>query len=192
MLKTNISIRAKGFDWEWAHHPWSKDGRNYTVKELAKHLRKIITKEKNLEIPTEPKTKLPQRHTLGVLGTPTDFVKTLDEKYLSEDIRQGKIDNESGKKSIYARMQPFEQTNISDLLNRRIDVQFALKVEGKPVMKWCQGEVVGDWREKEANSCCPFGIQPQILLALRKQVIASKFSCQANGIRILAALGAWM
>ena len=73
------------------------------MKELAKHLRKIITKEKNLEIPTEPKTKLPQRHTLGVLGTPTDFARTLDEKYLSdegvfkkkaEDICQGKIDKE--------------------------------------------------------------------------------------------------
>ena len=41
-LKENIMIRVKGFGWEWCRHQWSKDGRKYTVEELANHLRHII------------------------------------------------------------------------------------------------------------------------------------------------------
>jgi hypothetical protein len=46
-LKENIMIRVKGFNWEWCRHAWSKDGRKYSVKELANHLRWIIKEEKN-------------------------------------------------------------------------------------------------------------------------------------------------
>jgi len=47
-------IRVKGFSWDWCKHPWSKDGRKYTIKELADHLRWIITEEKKHSIPDEP------------------------------------------------------------------------------------------------------------------------------------------
>jgi hypothetical protein len=52
-VKENIMIRVKGFGWEWCKHAWSKDGRKYTVFELAKHLQMIIKKEKSLEVPNE-------------------------------------------------------------------------------------------------------------------------------------------
>jgi len=38
-LKENIMIRVKVMSWEWCRHAWSKDGRKYSVKELAQHLR---------------------------------------------------------------------------------------------------------------------------------------------------------
>jgi hypothetical protein len=58
-LKENIMIRVKGFGWEWCRHQWSKDGRKYTVEELANHLRRIIKEEKNHEIPIEPVPNVP-------------------------------------------------------------------------------------------------------------------------------------
>jgi hypothetical protein len=68
-VKENIMIRVKGFvGWEWCRHAWSKDGRKYTVFELAKHLQMIIKKEKQLMIPSEPPINLPQRMDLPVLG----------------------------------------------------------------------------------------------------------------------------
>ena len=36
-LKENIMIRVKGLSWEWCHHAWSKDGKKYSVQELARH-----------------------------------------------------------------------------------------------------------------------------------------------------------
>ena len=152
-LKLNIKMRFEGFGWEWSHHPWSKDGRRYSVNELAKHLRWVIKKEikDDIEIPSEPRPKIPQRTKLGVLGTPTDFVKTLDAKYLSnegefkrkaERIRQQREINETGKTSIYARMQPFTRPALADLVGRRIDVNYKLSVHGEPVFRWCQGEVL--------------------------------------------------
>ena len=108
-------------------------------------------RKKGVVIPTEAKAKIPQRQKLGVLGTPTAFVKSLDEKYLSDEgefrrkaevIRQEKVNNDDGKKSIYARMQPFNRPDLCDLLNQRIDVLYKLDVNGEPVLRWCQGEVV--------------------------------------------------
>ena len=75
-LKTNILIRVKGFGWEWCHHAWSKNGRVYTINELAKHVEMIIREEKNrkLKIPNKPKPNVPKRKKTGFLETPVDKV----------------------------------------------------------------------------------------------------------------------
>jgi hypothetical protein len=83
-LKENILIRVKGCGWEWAKHQWSKNGRKYTVKELADHLRFIIQKEKRYDIPLEPPFDIPQRVSLPVLGTQTSNVALLDGKYVAD------------------------------------------------------------------------------------------------------------
>jgi len=44
-ITSDVMIRVKGFSWDWCKHPWSKDGRKYTIKELADHLWWIITEE---------------------------------------------------------------------------------------------------------------------------------------------------
>ena len=86
---------------------------------------------------------------MGSLGIDIDFIRELDERKLedkgefkknAERKRQGREDQ--GGKSLYSRMQPFERPNIEDLLERRIDVQYMCDVDGKPTLRWCQGEVV--------------------------------------------------
>ena len=81
-LKTNITMRVKGFSWEWCRHAWSKNGRQYTVKELTEHLDCIIceTKKRTLSVLTKSKPNVPTRVAMGILGTQTDDVDTLDKK----------------------------------------------------------------------------------------------------------------
>ncbi|KAL7552655.1 hypothetical protein ACHAWF_015887 [Thalassiosira exigua] len=154
-IKTNIMIRVKGFGWEWCAHAWSKNGRKYTVTELANHLRTCIRKEsqkikKGLVIPTEPMPKMPSRRPTGTLGTDIDFIAELDAKYLADEsefkkkaerIRQKR--ETDGNESIYSRMQPFHRPELADLLDKRIDVyyEFDLLGGGKD-MRWCQGKVI--------------------------------------------------
>ncbi len=77
-VKENIMIWVKGFGWDWCKHAWAKDGRKYTVFELAKHLQMIIKKEKQLGIPSKPPINMPQQMDLPVLGTLTSMA-SLDE-----------------------------------------------------------------------------------------------------------------
>ncbi len=84
-LKENIMIRVKGFNWEWCQHAWSKDGRKYSVKELANHLRWIIKEEKKHDKPTGPDINVPERTNLPILETQTCDVATLNEKYLADE-----------------------------------------------------------------------------------------------------------
>ena len=162
-LKQNILMRSQGFGWEWAHHAWSKDGRDYTVKELADWLRKIIRKQKrlNLVAPTEPATiNIPGRIALPIMGTQTEDVADLDARYMenTEEFKRnaGKLAREremSGETSIYSRMQPFYRPNLIDLMNRRIDVltEFKVKENGKwvPRLRWCQGEVIEVYEDRQ-------------------------------------------
>ena len=151
-LKTNITIRIKGFGWEWAHHAWSKNGKVYTVEKLTKHLEWIITEEnkKNLKVPTRPKPKVPQRAVTGMLGTPTEDVATLDSKYMKgmgdfrDKASQMKQRREvTGDDSIYSRLQPFDKPEIESLIEKRIDYLFMFdKGASKEELCWCQGEVI--------------------------------------------------
>ena len=156
-LKENIMIRLKEFSWDWCKHPWSKDGRKYTIKELADHLRWIITEEKKHSIPDEPSLNVPQQINLPVLGTQTEEVLELDRKYLAnEDAfkkKARKLRNErelKGEGSIYSSMQPFVRPEISDLMNERIDVLSEFKMLGKEEseLRWCQEEVVHVYKEQ--------------------------------------------
>ena len=129
-MKMNISIRVKGFGWEWCRHPWAKNGRKFSVSELAKHLRWIITNENNnkkIQIPSEPPVNLPKRKYVGALGTDIDFIRDLDEKYLAQEggfkkkagqMRQQK--ESSGGASLYLKMQPYKRPSLEDLIGRRI------------------------------------------------------------------------
>ena len=150
-LKENIMIRVKGFGWEWCRHQWSKDGRKYTVEELANYLRRIIKEEKNHEIPIEPVPNVPQRVNLPILGTQTECAKELDRKYMTDDDKfkrsARKIQKRretKGEGSIYASMQPFARPALCDLVNERIDYLSAFQIAGQrePELRWCQGGVI--------------------------------------------------
>ena len=162
-LKENIMIRVKGFSWDWCKHPWSKDGRKYTIKELADHLRWIIKEEKKHSIPDEPLPNVPQQISLPVLGTQTEDILELDRKYLANEDefkeKARKLRNErelKGEGSMYSSMQPFVRPEISDLMNERIDVLSEFKMLGKEEreLRWCQGEVVHVYEEQRVPMVC--------------------------------------
>ena len=157
-LKTNISIRVKGFNWEWCHHAWSKNGVEYSVKVLANHLRMIIRKEKTgkYKIPTEAIPNVPQRYATGKLGTQTDFVKDLDVKYTGDEEKfkekaraERKRRERVGDASMYSRLQPFYRPELCDLYGKRIDYLASFKIEGaEDELRWCQGEVTKVYDDK--------------------------------------------
>ncbi len=118
-IKENIQMCVKGLGWEWCKHSWFKDGRKYTMYELAKHLQMIITKEKSFVVPNKPLLIAPMRVSLQVLGTQSSQVATLDEKYLSNesDIRQEaeqtlrEFENR-GEGSMHSQLQPFSHPDL--------------------------------------------------------------------------------
>ena len=70
-VKEQVLIIYLGLGLEEAHHPWSKDGHEYTGVELLKHFVKVylpLTKTKKLpkEAPVEH-PRLPEFATLGML-----------------------------------------------------------------------------------------------------------------------------
>ena len=152
-LKENIMIRVKGLGWDWCKHAWSKNGRQYSIKELADHLRWIIKEERkrHIVIPSEPPVNVPKRMDLPVLGTEIDDIADLDKKYLANEeqfrlnadrIRRAR--EARGEGSMYSLLQPFSRPNVNELLGRRIDVLYSctLPGDGGNVLRWCQGEVI--------------------------------------------------
>jgi len=59
-LKNNIYIRTKGFGWTEFHITIIHNHQPRYIRELSDHLRMIIRKEKNMEIPDKPPVDLPQ------------------------------------------------------------------------------------------------------------------------------------
>ena len=157
-LKENITIYVKGFGWDEYKHAWSKNGRKYTVKELAAHLKFIIkdVKTKRLEIPKEPKVEIPQRVSTAILGTMNNATKSLDEKYFDNedkfkaDCVKLRSEREArGEGSIYAEMQPFVRPTLPELVGKRIDFYEALDIPDTTEKSgyrrecyWHQGEVL--------------------------------------------------
>jgi hypothetical protein len=84
-LKNNIYIRTKGFGWMDFHITMIHNRQNRSTRELADHLRMIIRREQNIEIPDKPPVDLPQRCPLPILGTLTDEVRQLDMKYFDSE-----------------------------------------------------------------------------------------------------------
>ena len=149
-VKENITIRVRGFGWDWCKHAWSKDNRKYTVYELAQHLRHIIKEEKKLVIPLEAIFNVPQRKELGVLGTQSSLVAELDKKFAAQEgefksiAEKTRRQRESkGQGDMYSQLQPFSRPELSDLVGRRIDVLSAFELDdGSSTLRWCQGEVL--------------------------------------------------
>jgi hypothetical protein len=151
-LKENILIRVKGMSWEWCRHAWSKDGKKYSVKELAQHLRWIIKEEKKYDVPSGPSINVPTRTHLQTLGTQTCDVAALDHRYLSDENKfkqraeKARRERESkGEGSMYSQLQPFSRPELTELIGKRIDVLCSFDInirKGSKELRWCQGEVL--------------------------------------------------
>jgi hypothetical protein len=151
-LKENITIRVKRLSWEWCRHAWSKDGRKYSVQELALHLRWIIREEKKHDIPPGPSINVPTRTHLPILGTQTCDVAALDHRYLSNENKfkqraeKARRERETrGEGSMYSQLQPFSRPELTELIGKCIDVLCSFDIDirnGTKELRWCQGEVM--------------------------------------------------
>ena len=152
-IKTNITIRVKGFGWEWCRHAWSQDGHEFTVEELAKHLEWIVCKEKKrkLIIPDKETPNIPQRIEIGQVGTSTDELSSLNIYYFEgmdgfekrARIMQRRREV-TGVSSIYSRLQPFDCPEVDSLLGKNIDYLFGFGTANEMDYQliWCQEEVI--------------------------------------------------
>ena len=151
-LNENIMIRVKGLSWEWCHHAWSKDGKEYSVQELAWHLRWIIKEENKYDVPPGPNINVPMRIHLPTLGTQTCDIGALDRRYLSNknELKQKaekacREQESKGEGSTFSQLQPFSWPELTELISKRIDVLCSFDIDirkGTKEVRWCQGEVL--------------------------------------------------
>ena len=104
-------------------------------------MREEKKKKHQNSISKEPVPKVPERQKTGVLGTQTNYSKSLDEKYLADTDAFKKnaltINNKreaKGEGSIYSVLQPRRRPALSKLLGERIDVLY-LFTQGKAKKK---------------------------------------------------------
>ena len=147
-MKEQIRIRVLGLGWEDLHHPWSKNGKQFSFEELAAHLKnKIIPEESKRDIPSKPPVKSLDRKELPVLGTQSADVIKLNvisgekEKELRETAEKIRDERElEGIGDRYEEMQGrFPPKVDEELLNRRIEI-CALRGE---MNHWHSGTVIG-------------------------------------------------
>ena len=154
-VKENISIRVVGFGWQQFHHQWSKNGVDYTIDELAKHLKHIICEEKKLGIPVKPPIEMPLLREMPKLGQLTADAKALHEKLESESQdfvvatrdRRRELESE-GMGDRHQEFQPHMMPDLYTLARKKKRIDMYCKYDtiqqdgtGETVMRWCQGEV---------------------------------------------------
>ena len=87
-LRRNIQIRTIGFGGEFQEKyeiTWSQNGKMRSVKELSDHLRRIVRRNKNMEIPEKPPASVPERREMPILGNSLSAeVRELDTKYFNQ------------------------------------------------------------------------------------------------------------
>ena len=130
-IKEQIRMRELGLGWVEARHAWSKNGRAYTVDELATHLKEVILPEEvNRNIPSEPPVQTLERKVLPVLGTLSANVAKLDvasgekEQEMREAAVRMRDERElEGVGDRYEQMQPTIPPVLDEsLLNRRLEI----------------------------------------------------------------------
>ena len=152
-LKEQIRMRVLGLGWEDLHHPWSKDGKEFSVDDLASHLKdKIIPKEGRETIPEQPPVKTLQRKALPILGTLSPDVAKLDSMTAEKEKEiRGKAEKLRDERELcgigdrWLEMQPRLPPPLDEtLLNRRIEICLS---HGEDLL-WHSGEVVAIMNKK--------------------------------------------
>ena len=152
-LKDNIQIRYKGFGWEEWKTAWSSGGVQFSVQELAKILKELITAEKKRKrsVPEQPPVPVPQRKDTPVLGTATSQRDRLDdvaqekEDELDATARKEWKERElKGVGSVQQNRQPLYAPEINTaFVGKRIEYLCDIEdIDGNPLgLHWCSGTV---------------------------------------------------
>jgi hypothetical protein len=77
-----------GLGWEEAHHPWSKNKRQFTASELLNHLCEVVIPLQDVkESPSDAPFKLPTRPDSYTLGTKSAGLLEFDDAVLAKEER---------------------------------------------------------------------------------------------------------
>ena len=190
-VKDQIRIRVIGFGWKDLHHPWSKNGVDYTPDQLLSHLiDRIIPQQNKRGVPEVPPMTLPSRKITKQLGTKTSDIDELDRRYeqekeglISEAIKMRDDLEGQGISDRYERMQPPRPEVDANLVGLDIEQLWTfVEEDGTEVLQWCQGTVVAiktrdrihiKWRE----DCLRDGDMPITEEVLKK----SKYNKHVEG-----------
>ena len=104
-LKEQIRMRELGLGWTDAHHPWSKDGKDFTAPQLATHLKQHISLSATRPVPSAPPLPLRSRKPLPQLG---------DEAGVAELDKGHSVDSATFEASARAKKVAREATGIGD------------------------------------------------------------------------------
>jgi hypothetical protein len=150
-VKEQIRIRVIGFGWKDLHHPWSKNGVDYTPDQLLSHLTdNIIPQQYKRGVPEVPPMTLPSRKITKQLGTKTSDIDELDKRYeeekeslMSEAMKMRDDFEGQGISDRYERMQPPRPEVDANLVGLDIEQLWTfVEEDGTNVLQWCQGTVV--------------------------------------------------
>ena len=157
-------MRYLGLGWDDAHHPWSKNNRQYTPGELLEHLTMtVIPLIYKMKVPMEAPVDMPTRQKVATLGTRANDVIELDNKTDNAETRmrlnaikerERLEDNDYGD-----RLQDYQGSmpifNNDELKTKpfRIDMLFDYNYKngGGSTLVWCQGNVTELVKEKSKN-----------------------------------------
>ena len=86
-------------------------------------------------MPLEPPTTVPKRKDNSILGSQCDYIRSLDIKYFdykedfSKRADQVWMEREArGEGSMYSLLQLFDQPDLKQLVDRRIDVLYFMPI----------------------------------------------------------------
>ena len=60
-MKDQIKIRVLDLGWDYWHHPWYTAGHEFTGEESAEHIKKLMKRDKNINISAKPPVYMPTR-----------------------------------------------------------------------------------------------------------------------------------
>jgi hypothetical protein len=148
-VKEQHLICTLGLGWEEAHHPWTKNGRAYSYRQLLDHLcNVVIPLATKLYVPDNAPAKLPTAPDLCTLGTLSAIGDELKTKGLAQiaEFKQ-KVRTERDRREEEGRGDRWakKQSTVRPEINNKF-VGFKIKMlfnyAHDQGLNWCHGEVI--------------------------------------------------
>ena len=150
-LKENIRIHVLGLGCVDLATPWSKNGKEFTIEYLSRHLKMCISQQQKRRIPKAPPVPLPDRKQLPSLGTQSqdlvaiDITHTLGSVQFEDNANSVRVERElAGMGDRYSELQPTSRPTIDKkLIGKRLDIceKYNLN-DGGSGLRWSQEEVI--------------------------------------------------
>ena len=137
--------------WEKLSTHCSKNGKAFTIEELAFHIKMIVSKQMSVSIPTNPLVFLPAQKALPQLGTQSPDIVAMDAARLetSDKFEQQARCTILKRKAVgisdrYSNIRPNSAPTIDKgLIDKRLDICLQYFIDaGRNDLRWTRGEVI--------------------------------------------------